>query len=156
MSTLKKLKLIKKELRKAKVLNEHNERFAHKDMRLIFSYVSITFKEDADIASLVKTEIELTKVKIGPKMFVKAFSSLSKTTDKNIDWKSFGEFMWFIFQTSTYWKDSKKGIKNIFNKKNFVDKNKQKRDLYNNWMRSIPTSTPDYNQKLMNVMKRVF
>ena len=153
---MKKLKLVKKELKKAKVLKEHNKRFAHKDMRLIFSYVSLVFNDDADIELMVKTEIELTNVKIGPKMFVKAFSSLSKTTNKNIDWKSFGEFMWFIFQTSTYWKDSKKGIKNLFNKKNFIDKNEQKRVLYNNWMRSIPTSTPDYNQKLMDVMKRVF
>ena len=153
---MKKLKQVKKQLKKDKVIKEYNKIFIHKDMKLIFSYVSLTFNNTSDIAFLVKAETDLTKVKQGPKMFVKAFSSLSKTTDKNIDWKSFGEFMWFIFQTSTYWKDSKKGIKNTFNKKNFIDKNEQKRILFNNWMRSIPTSTPDYNQKLMDVMKRVF
>ena len=156
MSTLKKLKLVKKEFKKTKLLKEYKNKFTHKDMRFIFSYVSLTFNKESNIDELVNVEVQLAKVKQGPKMFVKAFSSLSKTTDKNIDWKSFGEFMWYIFQTSTYWKDSKKDIKNLYTKKNFIEMNEKKRILYNNWMRSIPTSTSDYNQLLMDVMKRVF
>ena len=149
------LKQIKKSIKEQGLLKSYNKKFKHKDMKFLLSYVALTFNEEIKIDLLVKEEVKLLNVEKGPKMFINAYSSLSKMTDKNIDWNSFGKFIWYIYQSSTYWKEDKKK-NNIYSKESFVAMNDQKRKHYNKWMRSIPETTEGYNLKIMEVMKRVF
>ncbi len=151
-----KLKKVKTELRKRKLLSEYNKKFKHKDMRFLFSYVALTFDDSIKVSALVKEEVKLLKADKEKDMFVASYLVLKELTDKKIDWKSFGKFIWFIFQTSTYWKDQRKKIENEFKKDNLVITNQTKRIYYNKWLESLPADIEDQNNKVIQIMKRVF
>ncbi|WKX02208.1 hypothetical protein [Candidatus Mycoplasma mahonii] len=149
-----KLKEIKKLLKQSHKYRAYKKKFQHKDMKLLFSNVALTFNAKIETDILIQEELKLADEVNGPKMFLHSFKKLSKYTNKKIDWESFGHFVWYIYQTSTYWKN--KSGSNIFTKENYVEQNEIKRHYFYNWLESIPPQTASYNLKIKEVMKRVF
>ena len=150
-----KLKQISKELKKVKALKAYNHIFKHKQMKYASSKALLIFNPKASIKILVSMEYKLMKEKKDKKMFINNMKVLSKNTNGNIDWKVFGEFLWYLFQTSTYYKDIKLNIKNIYSKDNFIEINSKKRDVYQKWIDSLDKKDPHYNTKIRQILKEL-
>lgn len=155
---MKKLKEIKKHLIIQNKWLSYKEKYKHPQMKLIFSKVALIFNPDLSIKELVSFELEMLEANKEKKdeMFVPIFKKLRNLTNVKADWKAFGKFMWFVFQTSTYWKDEKKGINNIYTKRNYITVNQTKRDLFNEWLHSIDHNTNNYNDLIIETLKKVY
>ncbi len=153
---MNKLRSVKKGLKRNHVWKQYKKMYKHKQMRFLFSNVALILKPEIDLNELIEVEKNLAIVEKDPEMFVKEFLKLKTLTKTKFDWSSFGEFVYYVFQTSTYWRDSKKGITNAFTKENYIEMNETKRKTYNKWLHSIPTTTDNYNDLLTSIMRRVF
>ncbi|MCK5945760.1 MAG: hypothetical protein KAG04_00660 [Mycoplasmataceae bacterium] len=149
------LKKLNKELKKNKKLNEYKTMFAHKQMVFACSKVALIFNEDVSVDVLYKMEVKLIGVKKDINMFKEAMKDLTKITNKNIKWDVFAEFLWYLYQTSTYYKDTKKGIKNIFNDDTFIKLNSLKRNAYQRWIDSLDKTDAQYNVRIRKVIKEL-
>lgn len=152
---MKKLKMVKNLFEKND-LNKYKNKFKNKQIRFVFSKIALIFNPDIDVKTLFKGEQIIFLGDKNENMFIKAFQILKTKTNNNIDWNAFGKLMWYSFQTSSYWKDSKKGIENIFTKNNYVQKNEEKRDWYYKWLKSLPKDLENYNLKILKTLKVVF
>ena len=149
------LKNLNKEFKKNNKLEEYKEKFAHKQMFFACSKVALIFKEDVSIDYLYEMEVNLIDTKKDINMFKVAMKELSKITNKNINWDIFAEYLWYLYQTSTYYKDIKKDIINIFNEETFIKLNSLKRDAYQVWIDSLDKADPEYNVRIRKVIKEL-
>ena len=150
-----KLKQVSKELKKVKGLKDYNNMFKHKQMKFACSKTLLIFNPKVKLKTLVSLEYTLLKEKKNKKMFLNNMQVLSKNTEGNIDWKAFGEFLWYLYQTSTYYKDIKNNVKNIYSEDNFIELNSKKRDAYQKWMDSLDRKDPQYNAKIRQILKEL-
>ena len=153
---MKKLKQIKNKLKDDNLWIEYKNKFKHKSMRLIVSYIILKYKPTASIEELVNIEKKLIKVKKGKGMFCDSFIEVKEITSLDFNWESFGNFMWYVYQTSTYYKDAKKNKKNIYTLENFIEINKIKTKLFFQWLSSIPIDQKEYNLNIRAIMSKVF
>ncbi len=150
------LKQVKSELKAQKLMKQYNKKFKNKDMKFLFTFVALAYNDSIKLNFLVKEEKDLMNKKNDQSMFVSSYKKLNKYTNDEILWDEFGIFIWYIFQTSTYWKDKRKKKENIFKDGNFVKVNQEKRNHYNAWLQSIPADFEDQNEKLIKVLRKVF
>lgn len=153
-----KLKEIKKQLIAQDKWLSYKDKYKHPQMKFVFSKVALIFNADLTVEELMPFELEMLKASKEKKeeMFIPIFKKLRNITNVKADWKAFGQFMWYAFQTSTYWKDSKKGIANIYTKRNLITVNQVKRDLFNDWLHSIDHKTENYNELIIETLKKVY
>lgn len=153
---MKQSKQIKNLLKTNGKWEEYKKAFSHKQMRLATSRIAFAFNNKISIDKLAKIEIELMKSEKKSNMFDEAFKEISKLVNYKADWKSLGKFMWYQYQTSTYYKDIKKGTKNTYNPNNIIEINEKRRDFYLKWLHSIGMDDSLFNEKIIQVSKIVF
>ena len=151
---MKKWKQVSKVFKKEKLIKEYKSRFKYNQLRFAFSKIAFAYSEKVDYKELVKIEKEILKMNKTEVSFSNIYKKMHLLLDNDWKWEEFGKFMFFIYQTSLYWKDKRK--KNIFNKENFIEKNEMKRKHFNNWLSSIPIDLDNFNKKLILVMECVF
>lgn len=156
---MKSLKAIKRLLKQNKQWSEYKKKYAHKQMRLVSSKIALIYNQDLSLEELYKLEVmalEAKKVN-EEKMFEDLYFELDKMVNRPyIDWESFGRYMWYTYQTSTYWKDVKKKRPNVFNSRNYIEQNAIKREYYSKWLQSIDLSIEGANDRIIKVQKEVF
>ena len=155
---MKVLKEVKRQLINSGEWEYYQDNYEHKQMKFIFSKVALIFNKDltADVlfeyeqkmAHIDKTKKELT--------FVDIFKKMKTLTSVKADWEAFGKFMWYVYQTSTYWKDDARNIPNVYTKRNYITINQIKRDLFNDWLHSIDHHVENYNYLIVNTLKKVY
>lgn len=153
---MKQSKQIKKLLKTKGKWEEYKNVFTHKQMRLATSKIALVFNEKISINKLTKIELDLMSSEKNSKMFDNAFKELSLLVNYKADWKSLGKFMWYQYQTSTYYKDIKVGVKNIYNPNNIIEINEKRRGFYLKWLHSIGMNDSLFNEKIIQVSKIVF
>lgn len=153
-----KLKEIKKELIAQNKWQSYKAKYKHPQMKFIFSKIALIFNPDLSSKALVSFEIEMIETNKDKKeeMFVNVFKKMKTLTNVKANWNAFGKFMWFVFQTSTYWQDTKKNINNVYTKRNYITVNQTKRDLFNEWLHSIDPHTQNYNDLIVETLKKVY
>ena len=85
-------------------------------MKLTITKIALIVNPEIDIEILEKMEIILLKSKKNSEMYFESFKIFKKNINYVADWDSFAKFMWYAFQTSTYYKDIKKNINNVYKK----------------------------------------
>lgn len=135
---------------------EYKNKFKHKSMRFIISYIILLYRPSMPIDDLVTIEKQLISKNKNIKMFDDAFIEVKKITKKDFNWESLSKFMWYAYQTSTYYKDIKKGITNIYTLDNFIEINAIKIKLFSEWLTSIPVTEEKYNFNIRSFMSKVF
>ncbi len=135
---------------------EYKNKFKHKSMRFIISYIILLYAPSIPINDLVTIERQLISKNKNIKMFDDAFIEVKKITKKDFNWESLSKFMWYAYQTSTYYKDIKKGISNIYTLDNFIEINAIKIKLFSEWLTSIPVTEEKYNFNIRSFMSKVF
>lgn len=153
---MNKLSQIKKQIKKEKLWKAYKARFEHKQMKLLFSKIALLLDGEINLKFLHDQELKLVDAEISNEMFIDIFKSFEDKIDFKSNWELFGKFIWFVFQTSTYWKDSKAGKHNIFTPENHFELNQIKRDLYQQWIKSIDKKNKDFNTKVIAISKLVF
>ncbi len=153
---MRKLKQIKKQIKSEGEWKKYKNVFRHKQMRLIFSEVALLLNPEINLKFLMDCEISLLSFEKGPKMFVETFKTLNDRVTFKCDWEMFAHFLWFVYQTSTYWKDTKKKKTNIFTKDNYLEVNQQKRDCYQKWIDSIDKENKMFNTYIIEMSRMVF
>jgi len=153
---MKELKQLKNKLKQDNLWSIYKKKFNDKSMRLILSYIILIYKPSTSIDEMIEIEKELITKKNDESMFNSVFIKVKEITNKNFDWESFGKFMWYVYQTSTYYKDIKKNVKNIYTTENFIQINKIKTNLFFKWLQSIPVNEEKYNFNIRLIMSRVF
>lgn len=152
---MKKLKQLKKKLKKNNLLFEYKNKFKHKQMRFAISKIAMIYYPTISLDDLFILESNILNQDIGPEMFISSFKMFKKISGLSSDWESFGKFMWYQFQVSTYYKDVKKGNNNIFIE-NEVKKNQEKRILFLKWLHSVDKTEENFNQKIIKLQKKIF
>lgn len=152
---MKLLKQIKSNLKEQKKLKEYDRVFKHKQMKFLVTKIALVFSDDINIDKFTKLEIKLSESKKGPDMFSESIKTLEEETKYKADWKSFANFLWFIYQTSTYYRDLKKGMENVY-VDNIIKINEKRRNIYNTWMESLAKDDSQFNHKITQVSKLVF
>ena len=135
---------------------EYKNKFKHKSMRFIISYIILLYRPSMPIDDLVTIEKQLISKNKNIKMFDDAFIEVKKITKKDFNWESLSKFMWYAYQTSTYYKDIKKGITNIYTLDNFIEINAIKIKLFSEWLTSVPVTEEKYNFNIRSFMSKVF
>ena len=153
---MKELKQLKNKLKQDNLWSIYKKKFNDKSMRLILSYIILIYKPSTSIDEMIEIEKELITKKNDESMFNSVFIKVKEITNKNFDWESFGKFMWYVYQTSTYYKDIKKNVENIYTTENFIQINKIKTNLFFKWLQSIPVNEEKYNFNIRLIMSRVF
>lgn len=153
---MNKLSQIKKQIKKEKNWKAYKVRFEHKQMKFLFSKIALLLDDEINLKFLHDQELKLVNVEISNEMFIEVFKSLEDKIDFKCNWELFGKFIWFVYQTSTYWKDSKKNNHNIFTPENHLELNQTKRDLYQQWIKSIDKKNRYFNTSVIAISKLVF
>lgn len=152
---MKQLNLIKRKLKKDKVWNDYKTKFKHKQMRFVVSKIASVFVKNININKFHKIEKSLIETPNGEDMFDEAFRQLSREIKYKADWESLGKFMWYAYQTSTFYTDQKAGIKNIYTLENSIELNDIKREHFLKWLHSVDNTDDKFNNKIMEVQRLV-
>lgn len=153
---MKNLKMIKKYLKQNKFWSLYKEKFKHKQMKFAITKIAFIVDKNVSKETLIKMELAALNSNKDKNMYVESFKIFSNKINYKADWKSFGEFMWYIYQTSTYYKDIKKNIKNVYNETNINFINETRRKLYGTWLHSMDKTDDLFNEKIINISKIVF
>lgn len=155
---MQELKEIKNLLKDNKKWAEYKKKYKHPQMRLIFSKIIFVFNKDVSIEDLYKKELQYLEADKSKQeeMFKTIFKSAERLSGVKADWESFAIFMWYVYQTSTYWKDIKKNVKNVFNVKNYNELNQVKRNHYNDWLHSLSPNIENLNNSIIEVLRLVY
>ena len=147
------MKRIKNSFKEQKLLKEYKQKYKHKQMVFMFSNIMLTLNENADVEKLIEVEKELLRKEISEDMFEVYALRGKEISGMDLDWESFSKFIWYVFQTSTYYSDIKKGKHNIYNVENYIELNSTKRKLYFNFIHSIDKNLEGYNDKIMRILE---
>lgn len=153
------LKAIKQLLKQNNQWREYRKKYAHRQMRLIFSKIALIYNPELSVQQLYQKEVEMLKAQKndGEKMFKEVFKDFGDLSRRpKVNWGEFAIYMWYVFQTSTYWKDKSRRRPNTFNTRNYIEINQIKRQHYDKWIKSIDLSIPGANDRIIKVQKAVF
>lgn len=151
----KEIRHIKKSFKKNGLYREYTNIFQHKQLKFLSSKIILIFNQKVELEKLISLETELLKKEKNEKMFNDVCSRFAELSNKKADWTSFSEFLYLVYQTSTYWKDTKKGIPNIYNMNNYNELNLKKRQLFNKWFKSMDIDI-NFNEKLIEVLRSCY
>lgn len=149
---MKKINEVKKLFSKFE-MDEYKKRFSHKQMRFVCSKIVLLFKDHVFANELEAIEKSLLEKELNKDLFKEAFTMIDKLVDNGADWASLGQYMWYAYQTSRFFKDIKRKDKNIYTKANSVKLNELRRQLYGKWMHSLNKEDVRFNEKIMAVAK---
>lgn len=151
----KKLRAIKKQLKQQGLYKKYKTQFKHKQMKLLISKIVLIFNSEADIIHLFELEKSLIEKEVNEKMFDETLLSFESLTGKKANWALFSIFLFYVYQTSTFWRDMKKGVKNVYSLSNYNELNLKKRQAYNAWFKSMEIDL-DFNSKLIQVLRSCY
>lgn len=149
---MKKINEVKKLFNKFE-MDEYKKRFSHRQMRFVCSKIVLLFKDNVFANELEAIEKSLLKEKVDRDLFKEAFEMIDKIIDNGADWASLGQYMWYAYQTSRFFKDAKNKNENVYTKANSVKLNELRRQLYGKWMHSLNKEDARFNNKIMAVAK---
>lgn len=152
---MKQLKQVKNKLQQTNNWNAYKEAFTHKQMKLVTTKIALIFKDKINVNTFYKLEKELITKPKNKDMFKEAFATLEKEVQYKANWKELGKFMWYAYQTSTFYKDQKKNVKNVYTFENSVELNTQKREHFLKWLHSVDKNDIDFNNKIIAVQNLV-
>lgn len=149
---------LKKFLKQNGYWSNYKELYKHRQMKFVASKIALIFDRSLSINELVELELKMMDVKInkGENMFKNVFGNFEKLVVVKGDWASFSKMMFYIYQTSTYWRDKKNNVENVFTGDNYVEINAIKRNYYYQWLNSLDLKLRDYNILIIEVMRRIF
>lgn len=153
---MKEIKQVKKMLKQRNEWQNYKDTFKHKQIRFALSKISLTFNHLLKPSELLKIELLALKAEKNSEMFKEAFKEISKVVDYKANWDALGKFMWYAFQTSTYFNDKKKGVENIYDSELHVEINAKKRAHYMTWMHSVDTTDDYFNDKIIKVLNQLY
>ena len=153
---MQKLNQVKSHLKSNGVYKEYKNAFKHKQLRFALTKIALTFNESIHAIDLSKLEMELLKQNKDKDMFIKPMETLNKLVNYKANWKELGKFMWYAYQTSTYFTDRKINVPNIYNGNDNIKVNATKRKHYLKWMHSVDSRDDEFNNKIIKVLKQVY
>ncbi|QJR43958.1 hypothetical protein [Mycoplasma miroungirhinis] len=152
-------------IRKLKLLSYTNpkslkyiSRFKHKQMQFLVSKIFLLFESSLSINELIKIEYELLEKNFLKDMYVDIFMKNRFTFKKefiNCKWESFAKFLFYIFQTSTYFFDKKHKVPNVFIIGGEITINEEKRRLFNEFAESLEKVSINFNFYIKQILKWV-
>ncbi len=152
-----KIKQVKKGLRANKNLKNYIFVFKNKQMRFLFTEISIIFDSSMSNSELLNIELSNSNNPTQDN-FVKNLESMSKTFDNqfcNLDWSSLGVAIWYSFQMSLYYNNKRKS-ECIFTESNYIKLNHIKKFEYSKWLKSFyETNNSDFNGYVKKILKRI-
>ena len=150
---MKNLKKAKKQIRKKRLLKEYNKKFRHKQMKFVCSKIALIFDKDINVDILFQLEMSVLKSKLNQNVYGDSMQVFKMNINKKVDWQSLGLYLWFQLQTSTYYKDEKKGNVNIYNKENYIQLNSKKRDAWQLFIDTLEDNYNHFNKKVIKILK---
>lgn len=152
---IKKINNIKHILKKNNKYNEYKLLFKNKQIRFLFSKISIIFESTISSENLSKIELSLLKNPTKDN-FISSIEKLSKTFDEkfvNLKWRKLGVTLWYVFQTSLFY-NKRRRIPCEYTVKNFVSLNNIKRMNFSKWLKSFyDTQNIDFNKYVLQVLE---
>ncbi|CAM9151941.1 hypothetical protein MYMA111404_04235 [Mycoplasma marinum] len=147
----------KKILKTNNMFEEYKKIFATKQTRFLITKIIATLDADIKPEECAKLEMMLTKNE--KDMFVKPMSKVSILIKGNIfekaDWKSLGEFLYFVFQTGVFYANKKTDTSNIYNQENYNKLNIEKKMLFNHFIESVKPLSDEHNVLIKNILRVV-
>ncbi|MCU4117309.1 hypothetical protein N8G13_02435 [Mycoplasma zalophi] len=163
--TQENIKKINNNIRKLKLLLYTNpkslkyiSRFKHKQMQFLVSKIFLLFESSLSLNELIKIEYELLEKNFLKDMYVDIFMDNKSTFNEqfiNCKWESFAKFLYYIFQTSTYFYDKKHKVPNIFIIGGETTMNEEKRRLFNEFSESLEKASSNFNFYVKQILKWV-
>lgn len=154
---LKKVNKIKLILKNNNKYNEYKLLFKNKQIRFLFSKISIIFESSVSNDDLANLELSLLNNPTKDN-FIISIEKLSKTfNEKFIDlsWKNLGVSLWYTFQTSLFY-NKKRKIPCEYTTENFISLNNIKRNNYSKWLKSFyDTKNIDFNKYVIEVLENI-
>lgn len=153
----KKINNIKTYLKNNDKYKEYKLLFKNKQIRFLFSKISIIFESTISNENLGKIEMALLNNPTKDN-FVILIGELSKTFDKkfvNLRWANLGISLWYAFQMSLYY-NKKRKVPCEYTIDNFVTLNNIKRANFSKWLKSFyETKNIDFNQYVIKVLEKI-
>ena len=155
----KNYKLIKKYLKNKKLYKTYKQFFTHPATRFSLVWIISFFNKDLSfqtIEEISKLEFNLTKCK-EKKEFGNIFSKINLFIPKKyylINWKEFGIYFYYVWQTSRFYYDKKHKNKNIYIIDDYIKLNSIKRKHYYNWIISLKKYDLNFNKLVLYLRKK--
>ncbi len=148
---------IKKYLKKDNNLKKYKKLFKNKQIRFLFTKISVIF--DSSISQKHLANIELSLLYNPTKEnFVLLLERLSKTFDNKfhkLKWESLAVCFWYAFQNSLFYNKNKK-IDCEYTFDNFIELNNIKRDAFSKWLKSFYNlKNIDFNNYVVQVLENI-
>ena len=144
---------IKKYLKKDSNLKKYKKIFKNKQMRFLFTKISVIF--DSSISQKHLANIELSLLYNPTKEnFILLLERLSKTFDNKfhkLKWESLAICFWYTFQNSLFYN---KKVNSEYTFDNFVTLNNIKRSAFSQWLKSFYNlKNIDFNNYVVQVLE---
>ncbi|MGL6124924.1 MAG: hypothetical protein ACRC1F_00330 [Metamycoplasmataceae bacterium] len=152
---LKKINSVKSILSSKNKYSEHKTLFKNKQIRFLFSKMSIIFESNISSQDLAQIELSILENPT-QKNFIDSIKKLSKTFDNkfiNLKWKEFGICLWYVFQSTLFF-NKKSKIPCEYTRENFISLNNIKRTNFSIWLKSLyDTENVDFNSYVLRVLE---
>lgn len=149
---------VKNHLKQNGSYQDYKNIFAHKQMQFLLTKINHIFNDQPQASDTLDLEINLIKTFNNPNGWIEAINQLSfKWNEKwhQINWSSFGHFLYYIYHYSLYYV-KKTTVEKIYTQANFIELNDQKIFYYNQWIKSMYDShITDFNQYVIAVLRLV-
>ncbi len=138
-------------------LKEYNNLFANKQTRFLLTKIINILNPNSDPRLTASIEMDLIKNK--KDMYIEGTSKIIEITGaeeyKDANWKVFGEYLYFVFQTGVFYHNKKNEIENIYIDGDYVELNIEKKMLFNEFVESLKTTSIDHNNLIKEILKVV-
>ncbi len=146
---------IKKYLKKDSNLKKYKKIFKNKQMRFLFTKISVIF--DSSISQKHLANIELSLLYNPTKEnFILLLERLAKTFDNKfhkLKWESLAICFWYTFQNSLFYN---KKVNSEYTFDNFVTLNNIKRNAFSQWLKSFYNlKNIDFNNYVVQVLENI-
>lgn len=151
---------VKKKLKKNKQYSLYKKTFKNKQMRFLLTKLDSIFSSSSDPNALYSMELEIMNGFEDENAWKSTIINLSSNwlvEYSNIDWMSFGSFLFYIYHYSEFYIRKSKIKNNLYKINDFVEVDDQKRKHYNEWLRTMYESNNDkfnnYIIRLLEIIK---
>ena len=148
---------VKKYLKKGGNLKKYKKLFKNKQIRFLFTKISIIFESTISNEQLSNIEISLY-YNPTESHFVESLKRLSKTFDNKflkLKWDKLGVCLWYAFQTSLFYNKARE-VECEYTLENFITLNNIKRESFSQWLKSFyDTKNIDFNNYVIKVLENI-
>ena len=147
----KNYRFLTKNIKKNPNYNEYKGFFFHKNTRFIISYIYSYFYNNElsneKIEHIEKIEYKFLKLNNIKKFSIifNELNSLLPPEYKSVRWNDLGNYFFYVWQSSRFYHDKKKNIKNIYDTGEYIKLNVEKRNYFYLWIVSIKKIDKDFN-----------